>query len=284
MLSGGPAQAQVMGAKVKPAAELTEKEIIAAGQGVVFPYDLLETVLGKTVSPEGEVQYSKVKGDNDLAIFARAVALADLSQFPTWTLPVDPTKPKEPPAKDRRPELAFWINAYNGLFLKALADAYPVNSPAEIPGLDTAKTRVVAGKSYSFEELRRKIATEFDPVALFALQTGTRMGPRVQPRAIRYSGLQETLEELAYFYVMDSTLVGPFSVGTASGEVEVSPWLQSVDEFFKPKVSRNKWEGIRNILRRFTKTGPSRNFYLNNRDFEVKFMPSAPRINEVLSR
>jgi len=71
-------------------------------------------------------------------------------------LPPDENHPLDPPKvlDDQRPLTAFWVNAYNALFLKAIVDAYPIGSVNDIKDLDTAKTRVVAGKPYSFAEMR----------------------------------------------------------------------------------------------------------------------------------
>jgi len=280
----GPSGPLVGHVKITPAADYTPEEIKNLGQGVVFPYDYLESVLAANVSTGGEVNYGKIKGNNNLEIFVRAVALADLSQFPHWTIPADPQVVKSVAREDRRPETAFWINAYNGLFLKAVADAYPVSSVGQIPGLDTAKTRIVAGKAYSFADLRKKIAAEFDKRALFALQNGTKGGPRARPVAARYSSLTDFLDQSVSSYLLDPVNVGSFSVGTSSGSIAATTWLQSIDEYFKGPGNRQKWAGIRYVLVNYYKSGSDRKFFLTYPDYEIKFTEADISINDWTTR
>ena len=264
----------------KPAASLSEAELRALGEGIAFPYELLDKVLAANVNKEGAVFYSKVKGNNDLATFVRAVAIADLTKFPQWTIPADPADPKSKEQPDQTPEMAFWINAYNGLFLKTLADAYPISSPLQIKDLDTAKTRVVAGKSYSFAELRRKIAG-IDPRALFSLPDGTNSGPRAAPAVVRYVGLSNRLNDAITAFVNDFSRVE--APQRLQKTVMVSPWLAEVDAFLKPQTTRRKWEGIRSILAAYTtRNGDQR--YFSAGDYQVEFMLPNRSLNEQLSR
>jgi hypothetical protein len=170
------------------------------GQGIAFPHYLLDRALEPNVDKGGRVDYVALKGDKNLDEYLRAVASADVSKFPI--LPVPPKideKTGKPivltgkAAENRGPELVFWINAYNALVVKTLANAYPLNSPDEVKSFDTAKTHRVAGQTWSLLELRKKIAS-FDPRALFALTNGTVGGPLLQPIAYRFSGIDQQLE------------------------------------------------------------------------------------------
>ncbi|HEX9996338.1 MAG TPA: DUF547 domain-containing protein [Abditibacterium sp.] len=262
------------------APSMSEADLRALGEGIAFPYEKLDAVLRANVNNEGAVFYSKLRNNNDLETFARAVAIADMTKFPQWMIPPDPEKPNSKATPDRTPQLTFYINAYNGLFLKAIADAYPVNSPSQIEGLDTAKTRVVAGKTYSFAELRELIA-EMDPRALFALPDGTNSGPRAAAGVYRYAGLDEQLNAAISFFVNDLTRVG--TPARLQNSVEVSPWLATIDGYFAPKTGRRKWNGIRKILSGYTKRKTDQS-YFSTGDYQVNFSLENRSINEQLSR
>ena len=262
------------------AAALSEADLRALGEGIAFPYEKLDAVLRANVDKEGAVFYAKVRNNNDLDTFVRAVAIADLTKFPEWMLPADPENPKSKATPDRTPQLTFYINAYNGLFLKALADAYPVGSPLQIEGLDTAKTRVVAGKTYSFAELRALIA-EMDPRALFALPDGTNSGPRAASGVYRYFGLGEQLNAAISSFVNDLTRVKP-PVRLAN-TVEVSSFLATVDPYFAPQTGRRKWNGIRKVLTGYAKRKSDQS-YFSTGDYQVNFSLPDRSINEQLSR
>ncbi|RYG70866.1 DUF547 domain-containing protein [bacterium] len=273
-------QAQVMAPAAPVAANMSEADIKALGEGIAFPYEKLDSVLRETVDKEGNVFYSKIKGRNDLETFVRAVAIADLTKFPKWMVPSDPKDPKSKEKPDQFPELAFYINAYNGLFLKAVGDEYPIRSLGDIKGLDTEKTRVVAGQSYSFADLRRKIA-EIDPRALFCLPDGTNAGPRASSGVFRYTGLDQQLNAAISSFVNDVTRVTP--PVRLENKVSVSPWMQTVDEYFGTKGGRSKWNGIKSLLVSYT-TRNSDQGYLSAGDYQVAFLPADKSVNEARTR
>lgn len=267
-------------------APLTDAQVQALGQGIVFPYDLLESTLGKCVTASGQVDYGRAKGDINLATFVRAVGLADLSQFPTFPVPADPAVPNSKPTIDRTAELAFWINAYNGLFLKAVCDAYPIDTIGDIKDHDSAQTRIVAGKSYSFAQLRAIIAA-MDPRALFALSNGTKDGPAEQQFAFRFANLNTRLLASAAAYINNNAHVS--QPDRDANTVHVSPWLATVDPYFKKPSRHDKWSGIRQVLMTYTaggKTGTfrgdtaARNYFLTA-EYEILFLPSNNALNSV---
>ncbi len=278
-----PARAQeiVTAVPVAPrAAAMTDEQLHGLGEGIAFPYELLERALAPNIDKNGAVFYNKLKGNNDLETFVRAVAVADLTRFPKWMNPPDPNVANSTATPDRTPELTFYINAYNGLFFKAIADAYPINSPGQIKGLMTAKTRRVAGKDTSFAELRKEIAG-IDPRALFALPDGTNNGPRATSVAYSYSSLGGQLNRAVQNYVNDlSRVEAPIRL---QNTVQVSPWLLSVDEFFAPKGGRNKNNGIRNILATYTARDSDQRYFAAG-DYQIKFGLGDASINEQLSR
>ena len=264
-----------------PVANLSDDQIRSFGQGIAFPYGIFESVLTRFVDKKGDVFYAKVKGDNDLETYVRALSLADIgpNAFPVFQTPVDPDKPEKGMMDDKSAELAFWINAYNALRIKAIADAYPINSLAQIKGLDTEKTRNVAGTNYSFGELRAKIAG-FDKRAIFALMSGDGSGPRAPQLAARFSGLGVQLNQVTRAFINDISRVMPLD--RIANKIVVSPYLQEVDAYWKPKNQRRKWDGIRDVLAGYT-TNVTKNA-LRVGDEGVEFMQADSKINEQLSQ
>ena len=260
----------------KKAAAYTDDELRAMGTGVSFPYELLDSVLRRFVSGKGDFFFLKAKDDNDLNTFARAAAIADLGQFPNFTSPVDANDPTKGVRPDTTPELTFWINVYNGLRIKAISDRYPISSVLSVKDLDSAKNLTVAGKTYSFAELRDKIG-KMDPRALFAITKGTADGPSVPTTVFRYSRLSAQLEQATKAFVNDPNKVGV--PDRLANSVEVSPYLQEVDTYFKGKSSRRKFGGIREVLGTYSSNSVSRGYFITG-DYTINFSLSNGKLNE----
>ena len=217
------------------------------------------------MTKNGLVDYGRVKGNDQLALFVRAVGLAEMQNFPVFINQGEDGKP----VKDQRQPLAFYINAYNALFLKAVSDAYPVSSVEQIPDLDS-KPRLVAGQMMSLAQLRKKI-TDLDPRAIFVLMDGTRSGPRALQSAVLGFNLGDDFNAAIRAYVDDpSRVTAPSRLGD---EVVVSPWLLKADELFKPNKTRRRGEGIKEILKAYTSNKASRR-YFGAGSYEVKYFPA----------
>jgi hypothetical protein len=251
------------------------------GQGVVFPFSLLDAALEKRVNREGEINYAQLKDDKNLERFVRAVATADLSKFPVFKAvvveenPNSSKKKQELPKDDHSWEMVFWINAYNAHVLKTIADAYPLNNVSGIKDFDTAQTHAVAGQNYSFEQMRKKIAA-LEPRALFALIDGTRSGPALAPRAYRWSDLAALLEANARAFVNNPRNV---ELTRIQNKVAVSDFLATVDEAFRPKGARRKWDGIRWLLAAYTDQRANRSFFTTG-EYQVSFTPRSQELND----
>jgi hypothetical protein len=245
---------------------------------------LFDVALQERIDKAGRIDYAKLKGSNSLAAFVAALPGVDVSKFPTFEIKDEKAdaagasrdkKKDEAPKVDRSWELSFWINAHNGLILKALSDVYPVNSPDEVKGLAERKF-AVAGKEYTLPEMRA-LAGKMDPRAPFAMIDGTLSGPKIAPRAVRAYGLNETLESAVRAVVDDPRLV---DLQRIENRVAVAPFLATVDEMWKPRAARRKWDGIRYILSAYTSTRANRNYFTTN-DYQVQFAPGDRKINAV---
>ena len=256
-------------------AATTAKEPQSFPQGILFPYYLLDRALYKNVDNDGHVNYVGIQNDKEasqsLDYFIQAVGNADLSQFPVLpnkTMVKDKLgREVEQVTEDRSPELVFWINAYNALVLKAILAAYPVSSPDDIKDFDTAKTRRVAGKDYSLADMRKKIV-DADPRALFALTDGTLGGPFLRQTAYRYSDIQASLDRAVQLYVSNPNQVQLLML---EKKATINPMLAQADQYFAPKTSKRKWDGIRQLLARYSLVGSSQRFFVNNPDVELAF-------------
>lgn len=271
-----PARAQTTGAltvvPTRPAAaDMTIEQIKALGQGVGFPYEILNRVLGKVVTSAGLVNYGLAHGSDDLAVFVRAVGEAEMKNFPVF---------KDKDAKgvtvlDQRQPLAFYINAYNALFLQAVSQAYPVGNVSEIADL-YSKPRKVAREQISLGELRKKIVA-LDARALFVLMDGTRMGPRAISGSVLGFNLDSELNAGIKSYVND-----PLRVSTPSrlsNEVVVSPWLEGVDDYFQPTKRRRRGDGIKALLMGYT-TDKANQRYFGASNYTVEYAPSQGGLNQ----
>jgi hypothetical protein len=255
--------------------QYSDDEVKRLGQGPAFPYTLLESALSVAVNEKGAVNYNKLQLNQDLALFVRAVGLADLKQFPVFKYKDDDGRE----ITDNRSELTFWINAYNGLFLKAVATGYPVKQISQIKDLQTAKTRIVGGNAYTFPELREKIVA-LDARAIFALVDGTVYGPRAPRAAYRYVGLGAQLNSSITNFVNDPIRVPvPDRIGKS---ITVSPWLQTIDPYFKKGADKGKWLGLRNVLTAYSTTSSLKNYY-GSGDYDVRFFPANDTINDHLN-
>ncbi|MBS1912610.1 MAG: DUF547 domain-containing protein [Bacteroidetes bacterium] len=82
-----------------------------------FSYAPYEHLLSKYVDQEGLVDYAGMRQDTALGRFVSMLSTAVPSEMPS-----------------KRDQLAFWINTYNALTIKLIADNYPVSSITDIAG------------------------------------------------------------------------------------------------------------------------------------------------------
>lgn len=291
LMDGGLVQAQeTPAAPAAPAAPVTSapttttpKESEAPmefPQGILFPYSLLDAAFAGNVDKEGHVNYVGMQNNTALKWFIKAVETADLSKFPVLqrrTKVVNKFGEEEEKSEDdHSAELVFWINAYNAHVVNAVLQAYPISSPDNIANFDTAKTHRVAGKDYSFAEMRKKIVS-LDPRAFFALTNGTLSGPRLSPTAYRLVGLDNKLDRDVSLFVSDPSNVQLLII---TNEVTLNPLFQEADALFKSKAERGKWTGIRRLLADYSIISTNKRFFTTNFDTEIKFM----RPQRVLNR
>lgn len=95
--------------------------------------------------------------------------------------------------------LADWLNAYNALVVKAVVDAYPIDSVKDVPGFFDRRRHRVAGASRTLDDVEnRVIRPRFrDARVHFALNCAARSCPALRPRAFRAGNVDRALDDLA---------------------------------------------------------------------------------------
>jgi hypothetical protein len=155
----------------------------AAAQFNHKPYDEL---LRRYVKA-GRVDYQGIKA-NDLAklvTYLETVSKAQSSQLP------------------KRDKLAFYLNAYNAIVIKAVIDHLPLSNVMKITGFFKAKRYSVAGRSLTLDALENQIIrpTFKDPRIHFALVCGARSCPPLMSRAFAAKTLERDLDRLATRFI-----------------------------------------------------------------------------------
>jgi len=289
-LAAGCALGQVFGAPARADEPADAAETTANAnqpqefpQGILFPYSLLDAALTGQVEDKNGfisyVNYLALQKNRALDLFVQAVATADLSKFPVLPKKVvakdKQGREVEQTLEDHSAELVFWINAYNAHVLKAIATVYPITTPDDIKDFDTAKTHRVAGKDYSFAEMRKKILS-LDPRGFFALSDGTLGGPALRSHAYRLTNLDGELDFATKLYISNPNQVQLLML---EKKTTVNPILQEVDEYFASKGARRKWDGIRQLLVNYSSVSSSQHFYINNDDYQIAFARAIRTLN-----
>ena len=139
----------------------------------------------KTYVRRGRVDYEGI----------RTRGKAALDKYVAWIGAASPgTGPKA---------LAFYINAYNALVIKAVVQRYPISSVMKVPGFfDKLKFRV-AGLEMSLNHLEKKlIMRKFqDPRVHFALVCAARGCPPLRSRAFFGASLDTVLDRLTTDFI-----------------------------------------------------------------------------------
>lgn len=102
--------------------------------------------------------------------------------------------------------LAYWLNAYNAWMLRAVLDAYPIDSVKEIePEVFGAKGRICGGEDLSLNEIEHEIVRKefLDPRAHFALNCASMGCPWIPQEAFDPARLEQQLDREARRFFKD---------------------------------------------------------------------------------
>ena len=138
--------------------------------------ELADTFLKKHVE-DGKVDYPSIKNDPmGLYEMLNIIALQDI--------PEDDNK-------------AYLINAYNLLVISSIVDAYPIQSPEEVPGFFDNEVHVVANEKMSLNYLEKELLFKVysDPRLHFVLVCGALGCPPITDFAYKTGMLEYQLEQ-----------------------------------------------------------------------------------------
>jgi len=102
-------------------------------------------------------------------------------------------------AMPRDDQMALWINAYNGLTLRSIIDAYPVKSIKDIDGVWDKRKWPVAGRKVTIDQVEHEILRpEFkDPLVHFAVNCAAIGCPPLLNQPFRGTTLNTQLNQMA---------------------------------------------------------------------------------------
>ncbi len=158
-------------------------------QSFVVDYTLWGKVLRNHVNDQGRVDYSGLKANmGGLNQFIQQVENADITSLSAVE------------------QKTFWINAYNALTLKVVADNYPVKSIRGINlGLVWKMGRKVAGGKKSLGDIEHKILRPLgDPRIHFAINCASIGCPKLPNKPFYVETLNEQLDYETRRFVNDS--------------------------------------------------------------------------------
>ena len=129
----------------------------------------------------------------------------------------------------REEQIAFWLNAYNALVLRTVADHYPIQGhspeyPAkslrQIPGAFDRLSHRIGGRMVTLDQIEQTILPGFhDPRVYFALGRGAAGSGRLRSEAFTASRLEEQLADVAGECVTRAQCI---SIDRENGKVSAS--------------------------------------------------------------
>ena len=208
-------------------------------------YQLYDRILKEYVDDKGLVDYKKLKADPDnLNMFIEQVAEAEL----------DHLKPDE--------LKAFWINAYNAITLKVVADAYPVRSIRNINFfLVWEIPRRAAGKNISLGDIEHKIVRPIgDPRIHFALNCASLGCPQLPSEPFYPESINEQLDYQTRQFINNPEKVRVDRLNNILYHSEIFEWYE--EDFLKIATDIKAY--IQNYI------NESDRDYLKEHDVELK--------------
>lgn len=181
-------------------------------------HSVLDSVLAAHVNGDGEVDYAGLldsPGD-----------LQRLEDYLAWleTAELSGTSPQE--------RIAFWINAYNAIALRAALDDYPLESVRNVEAFFIRDRQLVAGSTLGLNDIENdQLRTLYpnEPRIHFALSTLSRGSPVLRNEAYTGARLDEQLREQATRYIAATTFVRPNVM-----EIELGPMFEWFGHDFEP--------------------------------------------------
>jgi len=209
--------------------ETFDENFYAAGNhNPEFSYDSYAEVLRKHVGADSMVSYATLKNNpTELHRFVRALASVDPKTYEQW---------------DEQTKIAFWINAYNALTLKAIIDNYPIkkgllsglvyppNSIRQIPGVWDKIQFLVMGQRMTLNQIEHeKLRTEFNEPRIHVALVCAALGcPPLRNEPFIGGKLNEQLNDQTRHFLSRSSSPAKFKIDHDAGKV----YLSSIFKWF----------------------------------------------------
>jgi len=242
----------------------------------------LDRVLADYVDERGLVDYAALRADRQ-----------GLDAYVAWLARVEPSTLASWP---RAGQMAFWINAYNGLTLRLIVDHYPIatagaalvepdapaNSVRQIAGAFSKISWPIAGRRTTLDQIEHRIlrARFGDPRIHMALVRGARSCPPLRREPYAAETLDRQLDEQARWF-LHSPRGLRFNSATGRGTLYLSSIFRWHMDDFAPIKNDNGEKGLFAFLRQY---GPPALDALQPRGTVIRFMRFDWRLNEQPSR
>lgn len=208
-----------------------------------FSYEDYSLILANYVDEGGRVNYRKLKeNERKLMVFLQALESLEVQIYKGWS---------------QEESIAFWINAYNALTLKAIVENYPIkpsffkslrfpkNSIRQIPGVWDTMTFKVMGEELTLgyiehQVLRKKFQ---EPRIHMALVCAAQSCPPLRQEPYEGEALSEQLNDQAQRFLSDKR---NFFIDKKKGTVYLSSIFKWYGEdFFTPDSSEERFQGYK---------------------------------------
>ena len=248
-----------------------------------FDFSAYDSVLKTFVNEKAMVNYRKLKAQRQqLDAFVAALGKVPAQTYELWS---DGDK------------IAFWLNAYNGLTLKAIIDNYPIkssffrsrvwpkNSIKQIPGVWKKLKFKVMGTDVTLNHIEHKILrVKFDEPRIHMAMVCAAMGcPPLRGEPYRGDKLDEQLDDQTRRFLGDSA---KFRIDRGKATVhlsEIFKWF--ADDFVKKhSPKRNigshgkKMSAVLNFIAPYL-TDAQENYVLAGK-FKIKYVDYDWSLNE----
>ncbi len=254
-----------------------------AAEAADFGYDDYAAVLKTYVDDQGMVNYKGLK--------------ADLQHLLAYTARLETLDPKTYEAWSEKAKIAFWINAYNGLTLKAILDHYPIqssfgrsliypkNSIRQIAGVWTDITFPVMGKPITLDAIEHKVlrAKFTEPRVHLALVCAALGCPSLRNEPYAAERLDEQFDDQTRKFAHDPK---KFRTDYRGRRVYLSPIFKWFGEdFVKTYGTTARYEGfsekeraVLNYFRKFLKV--RQRGFLASGQFSIRYLSYDWSLNE----
>lgn len=263
--------------------------LLVAGIGQAqsdFHYEDYALALDSYVDGQGMVNYQALKvGRESLDAFTRRLAALDEKTYNGWSSDA---------------KVAFWINTYNGLTLKAIIDNYPIkasrlrslrfpkNSIRQISGVWTKLKHPVMGQERTLDDIEHKILrAQFNEPRIHMALVCAAMGcPALRNEPYTAEAFDEQLDDQTRRFVAHTE---KFRIDRKDSRVYLSSIFKWFGEDFIPTYGTKKFSGhsrdknaVLNFVSQFLSEEDQT--YLHRGDYSIKYLDYDWSLNEQANR